>query len=176
MGHGKADMAMKQDLAGKSMDEVLSIYEKQIVDAAEAMPADKYDFAPAQDDFKAGFKVDFANPKPVMTFAKEVKHLAQSNYYFFKPGGGKPESDPKAIGDLKTKDEIVAALKASFAYAHKSVSSMTAANAFDPLEVEGGKSTRNASYAFGMAHMGDHYGQLNEYLRMNGIVPPASRK
>jgi uncharacterized damage-inducible protein DinB len=161
------------DVAGKSVDGVLSIYEREIVGAAEAMPADKYDFAPKQADFKT--KVDFDNPKPVMSFAEEVKHLTQANYGFFGAGGTKPAIDVKAISNLKSKDEIVAALKESFGFAHKVVLQMTAANAFESVDVFGNKTTRAASFAFALAHMGDHYGQLVEYLRMNGIVPPASQ-
>jgi hypothetical protein len=169
-------MEMKGDVAGKSVDAILSIYEGDIVGAADAMPADKYDFAPSQPIFMANHKVDFESPKPVMTFAKEVKHLTQANYGFFSAGGMKPAVDVKAIADLKTKAEIMAALKDSFAFAHKSVLSMTVANGFDAVDSEGYKSTRVASYSFGLAHMGDHYGQLVEYLRMNDIVPPASKK
>ena len=38
------------------------------------------------------------------------------------------------------------------------------------------KSSRLRLAEFGVAHAYDHYGQMIEYLRMNGIVPPASRK
>lgn len=176
MCNGGKAMAMKGDVAGKSFDDVLSVAEKEIVASAEAMPADKYDFAPSQAIFVPSQKVDFSTPKPVMTFAQEVKHIASANYYFFGSKAMKPPIDPKSIGALKSKDEIIAALKASFAYAHMSVSSMTAATAFVEQEDEGQKSTTAATYAFGLMHMNDHYGQLNEYLRMNGIVPPASRK
>lgn len=172
--HGGKTMAASGDIAGKSMDGVLSIYEKDIVGAAEAMPADKFDFAPSQADFKA--KVDYSTPKPVMTFAQEVRHLAQANYNFYSVGGMKPDRDVKAISKLTGRDEIIQALKDSFAFAHKACSSMTATSGFEEVELFGSKSTRAASYAFGLAHMGDHYGQMVEYLRMNAIVPPASRK
>jgi hypothetical protein len=176
MCSGGKGMAMSGDVSGKSFDDVLSVAEQEIVASAEAMPADKFDFAPSQAIFVPGQKVDFSNPKPVMTFAQEVKHLASANYYFFGSKTMKPSIDPKSISALKSKDEIIAALKASFAYAHMTVSSMTTATAFVEQENEGHKSTQAATFAFGLMHMNDHYGQLNEYLRMNGIVPPASRK
>ena len=157
-------------------DKLLSMQEKEIVSLAEAMPADKFDFAPSQAIFVPSQKVDFSNPKPVMTFAQEVKHLTMANYGFFATKDNKPTVDRKTISNLKTKDEIIAALKASYAFAHKSVSAMTTANGFVEFESDGRKTTMAATFAFGLAHMNDHYGQLNEYLRMNGIVPPASRK
>lgn len=173
---GGKGMAMTGDAAGKSLDDVLSASEKNIVGSAEAMPADKYDFAPSQAIFAPSQKVDFSSPKPVMTFAQEVKHIAQANYYFFGSKAMKPPIDPKSISSLTSKDEIIAALKASFVYAHMTVSSMTAATGFVVSESDGRKTTPAATYAFGIGHMNDHYGQLNEYLRMNGIIPPASRK
>jgi uncharacterized damage-inducible protein DinB len=176
MDHGSKGMDMKSDMAGKSFDGLLSMAEKEIVDDAEAMPADKYDFAPSKAIFKESQKVDFDSPKPVASFAQQLRHISQANYYFFATKEMKPTTDVKAIGSLKSKDQIIAALKESFAFAHKSVSAMTAANAFDQVDAEGQKSTRAAAFAFGLMHMNDHYGQLNEYLRMNGIVPPASRK
>lgn len=143
---------------------LLSGMEKEFVDAAEAMPEDKFDFAPAA---TAG---DF---KGVRSFGAQVKHVAESNYYFF--GGDMSEADMKAKSDalekLKTKAEIVQALKDSLAQAHTYVSGITAENAFVMTE----HGTRGGMAAFGLAHMMDHYGQMVVYLRMNGIVPPASR-
>ena len=141
---------------------LLSLMEKEFVSAAEAMPEDKYNFAPSatMGDFKG-----------VRTFADQVKHVAEANYYFF----GASEADTKAKGDalknLKTKAEIVQALKDSFTQADTYVDSITADNAF--IQTDNG--TRAGQATFGLAHFMDHYGQMVEYLRMNGIVPPASR-
>jgi hypothetical protein len=79
----------------------------------------------------------------------------------------------KALANIKGKDAAVAALQASFVFSHKAFGTLTAQNAFESVK---GTDTR-ASLAGGLvAHAFDHYGQLVEYLRMNGIVPPASRK
>jgi len=143
---------------------LLTMMEKEFVDAAEAMPEDKFDFAPAT---TAG---DF---KGVRSFGGQVKHVAESNYYFF--GGNMSEADMKAKSDaiekLKSKTEIVQALKDSLAQAHTYVGGITAENAFVTTE----HGTRGGMSSFGLAHMMDHYGQMVVYLRMNGIVPPASR-
>jgi hypothetical protein len=159
---------------GKSMDGLLKIYEGEIMGAVKAMPADKYNFAPSQAIFAPSQKVDFTSPKAVNTFGQTVAHIAQTNYYFFGISwGSKPDTDVKAIGSLTSKEDTVKALESSFAYAHKQLATMTAANAFASVK---DNSTRTSMAAFGIAHMCDHYGQLVEYLRMNGIVPPASQK
>jgi len=139
---------------------VLTIMEQQFVSAAEAMPEDKYNFAPTQGEFKG-----------VRTFADQVKHVAEANGYFFHDPN-KPMVDTRPdIEKLKTKAEIVKALKDSFVQAHAYVDSITPENAF----VMTAHGTRAEIAAFGIAHFMDHYGQLVEYLRMSGIVPPASR-
>jgi|SRR5579863_866930 len=142
---------------------LLGMLEKEFVDAVEAMPEDKFNFAPTSGEFKG-----------VRNFGAQVKHVAEANWYFF--GGsdmteekGKAKSD--AIEKLATKAEIVQALKDSFTQAHSYVDGITADNAFVMTE----HGTRGGMASFGIAHMMDHYGQLVVYLRMNGIVPPASR-
>ncbi len=162
----------KEDPA-KAVDGLLSLMEGQVVSAAKAMPADKYSFAPAQGIFAPGQTTQFDS---VRTFVAQVTHLAQANYFFFGWSGIKPDRDVKAIGAITTKDEALAALEESFAYAHKAIAAITAENAFVAIKPVDGYSTRVTIAAFAAAHGNDHYGQMVEYLRMNGIVPPASTK
>ena len=111
------------------------------------------------------------------SFSSQVKHLAASNYEFFEGWGIPGAVDPKTIAALKTKDDIMNALRTSYKYAHAALDSITVQNAFLALPgPEEYKSTRASNAAFCMAHSMDHYGQLVEYLRSNGIIPPASRK
>jgi len=141
---------------------LLNIVEKEIVGAVEAMPDDKYNFAPP---------TTYGEYKGVRTFAEQVRHVAVANNYFFHDPT-KPLVDNRAEFDkLKTKAELVKALKDSLAMAHAYVDSITTDNAFDQTA----NGTRAGMASYGMAHMMDHYGQMVEYLRMNGIVPPASR-
>ena len=155
----------------KSFDEVLSVFEKEMMGVANAMPADKYSFAPSAALFVPSQKTEYSG---VRTFASMVIHIAQANYFYGGALSGlKPEVNVKALGDLKDKDQVVAALAASFVFEHKAIATLTPANAFESVR---GDTTR-ASLAGGVvAHGFDHYGQLVEYLRMNGIVPPASQK
>jgi hypothetical protein len=157
----------------KAVDGLLSMMESGVVGAAKAMPADKYSFAPAQAIFAANQSTQFDT---VRTFVGQVTHLAEANYFFFGWSGIKPDRDVKAIGAITTKDEALAALEASFAYAHKAIATITPGNAFVAVKAVDGFTTRTTIAAFAAAHGYDHYGQMVEYLRMNGIVPPASAK
>ena len=149
----------------------ISNVEKQVLDAAEAMPEEQFNFTPESlnlpgDDYKG-----------VRTFAGQVKHIAASNYFIWSPitGDKLPEglTDGNGPQNIKTKAEIIAFLKDSFALGHKAAATLTTENM---LQTPGSsKSTRLRLAVFGVEHAFDHYGQMVEYLRMSGIVPPASR-
>ena len=155
----------------KTFDEMLTGFEKEFVGAAGAMPAETYNFAPSAAIFAPGRKAEYAGVK---TFAEQVKHVAQDNYAFGRAIGGLAvDTDVKAIGSLKGKDEIMAALTASFVFAHKALANLTEKNAFESVQ----ENETRSSLAGGLvAHGYDHYGQMVEYLRMNAIIPPASRR
>lgn len=155
----------------KSFDGLLSAFEDDVVPLAKAMPAEKFDFAPSAAIFVAGQGTEYTG---VSTFRAMVLHVASANYsYGAALSGTKPDVDVKGLANIKDKDKAVAALEASFVFAHKAIGTLTVQNAFESVR---GTQTR-ASLAGGLvAHGNDHYGQLVEYLRMNGIVPPASRK
>jgi hypothetical protein len=115
-------------------------------------------------------KTEFAT---VRTFAQQVTHVAQANYFFFSMLSGlKPDVDVQGLAKLTAKDDVAAALAGSFAFGHKAVATLTVANAFEVLKTpEPGVQTRSTFAGFAIAHANDHYGQMVEYLRMNGIVP-----
>jgi uncharacterized damage-inducible protein DinB len=153
------------------VDGEISAIEKEIVEAAEAMPEDKFTFSPES------LKIPGSEYKGVRTFASQVKHVAISNYFIWSPITGdkvpeglKGEDGPE---NLTSKAEIIQFLKESFALGHKAAATLTAENMLQ--NAEHSKSTRLRLATFGVAHAYDHYGQMVEYLRMNGIVPPASR-
>lgn len=153
------------------VDREISAVEKQVTDAAEAMPDEKFNFTPESltipgDDYKG-----------VRSFAVQVKHIASSNYFIWSLVTG--DAVPSAIKDgngpvdMKTKTEILKFLKESFALGHKAAATLTTENMLQPVGKS--KSARLHMAEFGVAHAYNHYGQMVEYLRMNGIVPPASR-
>jgi len=159
-----------------SVASVLSMYygivEQQVVSAAEAMPEDKYSFAPSNGEFKG-----------VRTFAEQVKHIGFANHLFFGPLMGENieaksvEQNANGPAELKTKAEIIQYLKDSFALGRRAISTITSENEVVPLPkpLFPFLSTRLGIATIGAFHPMDHYGQMVEYLRMNGIVPPASR-
>ena len=146
--------------------------EKEVVSLVEAMPADKFNFAPTQGEFKG-----------VRTFALQARHIATTLNQV--ASGVTGEKMPAEIGkdengpdSLQTKDQIVKYLKDAFAFAHRAIATINNNNlleettdGFNPK----GKRTRVDSASVMLWHTYDHYGQMVEYLRMNGLVPPASR-
>ena len=169
MGRGPAVAPGSAVDPAKSFDASVSQIERLWMGAAQAMPADKYSFAPSAAIFVPGQTVKYDG---VRTFAQLVTHTIQTNYSVFAAIGGiKPDVDTAAIGKLTSKDDIVKALADTFAFAHKAVANVTAANAF--LSVRG-MQTPASMLASAVGHAEDEYGQAVEYLRMNAIVPPAS--
>jgi hypothetical protein len=100
-----------------------------------------------------------------------------SNYFIWSPltGDKLPEGlkDGNGPESLKAKADILQFLKDSFALGHKAAETLTAENMLQPPG--SGKSSRLHLAEFGVAHAFNHYGQMVEYLRMDGVVPPASR-
>ena len=152
------------------LDHQFSGVEAELVPAAEAMPADKYSFAPSQGEFKG-----------VRNFGQQVKHVAWANYRFFGDIlGQKLEAQAGMNGpdSVQTKDEILKYLRNSFALGHTAIATITAENLVTrvPNPRFDFMSTRLALVVVACRHAFDIYGQMVIYLRMNGIVPPASRE
>src|SRR5215210_2908860 len=138
------------------------------VSLAEAMPEDRWSFAPKDGAFK-----------DARTFAEQVKHVACANFAFFREIEKQTPPEKCETGGphpATTRTELIAYLRESFAYASDVLKKMTPENALDPAGGPyGGDSTRLGLTTLAVWHASDHYGQLVIYLRMNGIVPPASR-
>lgn len=155
-----------------ALQSLLKIAEKEIIPAVDAMPADKFGFVPGDGEFKG-----------VRTFGQMVKHLSATNYILAAAALG--EEPPADAGDevgpesIRTKTEILNYLNGSFVHLSKAIEAIGLTNApvnaspISPLKK--GEVTRSALIVESLMHAYDHYGQLVEYLRMNGVVPPASR-
>ena len=156
----------------RALQSLSNIAEKLIISAVDAMPADKFSFAPTDGEFKG-----------VHTFGQMVKHLSATNHILAAAALG--EEPPADAGDeigpeaVRTKTEILDYLKGSFAHLSKAIDAIGQTNVpvnpspISPLKK--GEVTRSALVAESLMHAADHYGQIVEYLRMNGVVPPASR-
>jgi len=155
------------------IDRQISASEKQIIEAAEAMPEDKFNFTPES------LNLAGSDYKGVRTFALEVRHIATANYAFWSALTGDPLPagirGPNGPEELKSKAEIIKFLKDSYALGHRAAATLTSANIMETVSFPMGKAPRLYLATNAVAHANDHYGQMIEYLRMNGIVPPASR-
>jgi len=153
------------------LDRTVSNMEMEFIPTAEAMPEDKFGFAPTNGEFKG-----------VRTFGEQIKHVAAVNYEI--AAALLEEKPPVDIGEesgpesVKSKADILKYLKDSFEYVHKAIATINEKNLI--LTVRSpfgeGKVTRLGLATSIAWHGYDHYGQMVEYLRMNGIVPPASRR
>jgi len=157
-----------------AIDREISLVEKEVVEAAEAMPENKFDFSPEK------LNLPGSEYKGVRTFGEQLKHIAASNYLIWSPiTGEKPPdntNDGKGPDNMKAKADIIKFVKDSFAFGHKAVATLNSSNLVEPITSSSGRQTTRLFLAtFAPAHCFDHYGQMIEYLRMNGIVPPASR-
>ena len=133
------------------------------------MPADKYNFAPTNGAFTG-----------VRTFAQQAKHIATIIYQVSAPAlNQKPPVDigttDNGPDSVKTKEQVLEYLKGAFAFAHKSIGTLTAQNQLEmvksPFE---GTVPRVFTASFLTSHSFDHYGQMVVYARMNGVIPPGS--
>ena len=154
------------------VDREVTSYEKNMVGAAEAMPEDKFNFNPAS------LNVPGAAYKDVRTFATLIKHTATANYFYWGAvTGEKPPDSIKGTNgpdELKTKAEIIQFLKDSFALGHRAAKMLSSENALEPVQFRNQTGPRLFYATNAVIHCADEYGQMVEYLRMNGIVPPAS--
>jgi hypothetical protein len=152
-----------------SVGGILRVAEGQFLGVVEAMPEAKFSFIPTGGNFA-----------DARSFGEQVKHVACSQFAFFNEVEGKapPESCERG-GPSKaaTKAELIQYLRDSFDYGNKILVTINAGNAL--ARVEGryaGPNTRLGIAVTAVWHVTDHYGQMVEYLRMNGIVPPATER
>ncbi len=153
------------------LDHAVGQVEEEFVPAAEAMPEEKYSFAPTNGEFKG-----------VRTFAEQVKHVAAVNYMV--AAAVLEENPPVEVGgengpsSITSKADIVKFVKDSFAYTRKAMRSINEKNQTDQIKSPFGQGTvsRIGIATEALSHPFDHYGQMVVYLRMNGIIPPASRQ
>jgi hypothetical protein len=156
----------------QSLDFWITNCEKEVFGAADAMPEEKYSFRPTSGGKFTG----------VRTFGEQIKHLAANNYRMAANIlAQKTTPDQEAeIGpdDVRTKAQIVNYLRGSFVALHLAVATITEENMLKPLGSHLPPRQDNPiQFAVdAVAHSYDHYGQMVEYLRMNNIIPPASRR
>jgi hypothetical protein len=143
--------------------------EGNLLAAAEAMPESKYAFVPTAGNFKEA-----------RSFGEQIKHVACSNFGFFNEIEGKtppPHCEKGGPAKAASKAELIRYLRDSFDYGNQVLATINERNAMDRVEGPyAGPNTRLGIAVTAVWHMADHYGQIVEYLRMNGIVPPATQQ
>jgi len=151
----------------ESLNFIWKDVERDFIDLAEAMPEDKWNYKPTQGEFKEA-----------RTFGEQVKHVACGNEAWAKKIEGQKPPERCDLGGphpAKTKAEIMAYLRDSFGMMDKVIAGTNEGNLLHPNGGPYWGPNRLSALTAALWHVSDHYGQLVEYLRMNGIVPPASR-
>ena len=157
----------------RAIDAEITTQEQQFLPTAEAMPEGKFDFSPES------LNLPGTELKGVRTFGMQVKHVAADNFAIWAPLTGRPEpaglNAPNGPPAMKSRAEILKFLKDSFAFSHAAVRGLTSENALETVEFRGQRVTRMSLVVLALTHMSNHYGQMVEYLRLCGVVPPSSR-
>ena len=136
------------------------VQEDKFTRLAEAIPADKYAWRPAND---------------VRSFAEVFLHVSAANYNLYKLVGTPPPTGIDVRGLEKSttdKTKVIATLKDSFSHAKKAITAMTDADLDKSMDWFGGKNTERGVLLFIVRHAAEHLGQSIAYARFVGIVPP----
>jgi hypothetical protein len=138
----------------------LARFGKNMVAAAESMPAEKY-----------GFK-----PTPEMnSFGHVVMHIAQSNNILCAKISGAAAPEAK-VTDADGKDKLVAALKASFDFCGTALANVDDSKLGESMVLFGNRPASRAAALIALSDgWNDHYGAEAIYLRLNGILPPTAQ-
>jgi hypothetical protein len=138
----------------------LTRYAKNMVAAADSMPADKYNFKPTPE---------------MITFAHLVAHIAQSNNFLCSKISGAAAPDAK-LADSDPKDKLVAGLKASFEFCTTALANVDDSKLSDPMTLFGNRPTSRAGALITLSDdWYDHYSAQAIYLRLNGVLPPTAQ-
>jgi uncharacterized damage-inducible protein DinB len=156
--------------ATQAIQGMIAGVEKSITGVATEMPDDKYTFVPTNGAFRG-----------VRNFAAQIKHAAAVHYLVAASILGEPVttdmSDERGPDSVKTKADVLKYLADSFAYLRKAAATVDEKNAFTPIKGVFGSApdTRIGLIVVAVSHTSNHYGQVVEYLRMNGLVPPRTQ-
>lgn len=136
--------------------------ERNIVGAAQEMPADKYAYKPTAEQ---------------MTFGQIVLHVAGSNELLCANIAGAARPQEAKLEATAAKDALVARLQRSFQFCNQSLGKLTDANLAETIPLYGSfKATRAAAMVDLAADLADHYAAMAGYLRLNGLLPPTARR
>jgi hypothetical protein len=136
--------------------------QKNTIAAAEAMPADKFNYKPTPDQ---------------ITFGHLVAHMVEANYLLCSKSAGVAAPKVDEVKDTDPKDKLVPALKASFDFCADTLAKMDDSNLGETTVGFGGQPFSRARFAMALAsNWADHYAEASMYLRLNGVLPPTAKK
>ncbi len=164
---GQQPVNLQPKTPTETIQSMIDGIESDLTGVAKEMPADKYEFAPTQGEFRG-----------VRNFARQIKHAASIHYLVAASILGEPTtadmSEERGPDSVRTKDEVLKYLAESFAYLRRAAATVNETNAFTPIKGVFGSApaTRIGVIVIAVTHTSNHYGQVVEYLRMNGLVPP----
>jgi uncharacterized damage-inducible protein DinB len=156
----RADSSAPRSGARAEFLEEISYYEARYTRLAETVPAEKYNWRPAEG---------------VRSIGEVFAHVAAANYGIARAFAMQPPSgvDVKAIGAAAgDKAKTVESLKDSFRHFRKAILALSDADADKAQKMFGRETTQRGSFIMITGHMGEHLGQSIAYARSNGIVPP----
>lgn len=153
--------AQTKDPVTAGLHLILQRFQNNTISAIDAMPADKFSYKPTADQ---------------ITFGHLAAHIASSNYLFCSKAADVPAPKVDEPKETDTKDQLVAAVKASFSFCSDALSKMDDSKLGDTVELFPGRQLPRSVAALGMASsMADHYGAAAMYLRLNDILPPSAQ-
>jgi uncharacterized damage-inducible protein DinB len=132
-----------------------------LIAAVEAVPADKYGYRPTPAQ---------------MSVAQIVVHLAEGNDYLCGTLAGVKAPDRAKVDSTDTKDKLVARLKETFQFCETALAKVDDSKLGEQLPFFGGRQVSRATVIMvTVADWADHYSQMANYLRLNGLLPPTAR-
>ena len=153
--------AQSKDPVTSVVKEILPRQQKNIVAAAEEMPADKFSFKPTPAQ---------------MSFGQLIVHITESNNYLCAKISDMPAPKPAELTETSSKEKLVAALKSSFDFCGTALDKVGDSKLGDSIELFGGRSALRAFAMIALTNdWADHYGSEAMYLRLNGLLPPTAQ-
>jgi hypothetical protein len=134
---------------------------KNLVAAAEVMPADKYSFKPTPAQ---------------MSFGEIVEHLSGGNDALCGQIAGVKPPTRTEVKVTAGKDALVARLKETFAFCKDALAKLDDSKLAEKMVVFGMPIDRSTTMMIAADDWGDHYSQSAIYLRLNGLLPPTATK
>jgi len=128
-----------------------------VLNLADIIPESKYDYRPTPE---------------VRSFREQLNHLVSENMNYMSMVAGDPAPDRAKIESMKSREEIMKALRESYAYGDRTLAALTDEKAVEKINMRGQSVVRWYPVLYNIQDNMDHYGNLVVYIRLNGMVPP----